>query len=128
MIIIIIIYKIQSIIQLPWYFAYFQLLDCWLCGTQDKGETPSAFQPQKLGIEDITLVFAVGDSDGMAMYCIKFITNFPILGTRKHRRPGNPWSEYVKTDVSNCGLAGVDPQVGDVWGAGVRHNLVLLTP
>ena len=41
---------------------------------------------------------------------IKSITNIPIPGTRKQEWPRKTWSECVKTDVSNCGQAGVDPQ------------------
>ena len=60
--------------------------------------------------------------------CIKSITNYPIPGTRKQGRPRETWSECVKTDVSNCGLAGVDPQDRAAWRAGVRHSLVLPIP
>ena len=63
-----------------------------------------------------------------AMSHIKSITDFPIPAARKQGRPRKTWSECVKTDVSNCGLAGVDPLDRDAWRAGVRHSLVLPIP
>ena len=42
--------------------------------------------------------------------------------------PWKTWSEYVKTDVNECGLAGIDPLDRDAWRAGIQHNLVLPTP
>ena len=56
--------------------------------------------------------------------CIKSTVNFPILGTRKQGRPGNTWSECVMTDVSNFGLASIDPQDRDARRAGFRLILV----
>ena len=49
-----------------------------------------------------------------------------ICGTKDqicHRR-----SECVKTDISDCGLTGVDPQYRDAWRASVQCSLVLPTP
>ena len=55
-----------------------------------------------------------------ATSCNKYITNFPIPGTRKQGRPRKTWAECVKTDVNKCGLAGIDPQVRGAWRASVR--------
>ena len=60
-----------------------------------------------------------------AMSCIKSITIFPILVTRKQGKHRRTCSECVKTDVNKCGLAGIDTPDRDAWGAGVRHSLVL---
>ena len=64
--------------------------------------------------------------DQRPTYFINSIATFPI--PRKQGRPRKTWSECVKTDVSNCGLAGVDPQDRDACRVGVRHSLVLPTP
>ena len=40
----------------------------WICGIKDRDETPWVSLLEKLGIDDITLVFTVGDSSGMATY------------------------------------------------------------
>ena len=61
-------------------------------------------------------------------FCIKSITNFPIPGTRKKGKPRKTWSECVKTDVNECGLAGIDTLDRDAWRADVWHSLVLPTP
>ena len=42
-----------------------------------------------------------------------------LLQTGKQGKPRKTWSECVKTDVRNCGLAGIDPQDRDAWRAGV---------
>ena len=62
----------------------------------------------------LNLYFAVGDSDGMAMYngrnpvsnlCIKSQTfQFPAPESKE----GKTWSDCVKTDVNKCRLTGVD--------------------
>ena len=56
-----------------------------------------------------------------ATSCIKSITNFQIPGTRKKGSPQRTWSECVKTDVNECGLAVVDPADRDACTAGVWH-------
>ena len=87
---------------------------------------------QKLGIEDITWVLhcrrlrRYGHVQ-RATSCIKTITNFQIPGTRKKGRHWKTWSECVKADVNECGLAGVDPLDRDAWRASVRNSLVLPT-
>ena len=43
-------------------------------------------------------------------------------------RPRKTWSESVKIDVSNCVLAGIDPQDRDEWRAGVPHDDSLVLP
>ena len=45
----------------------------------------------------------------MTQSCIKSITNFQFPSTRKQGRLRQTWSECVKTNVSKCGLAGIDP-------------------
>ena len=42
--------------------------------------------------------------------CIKSTGNFPILSTIIQGRPRNTWSEWLMTDVSNFGLASIDPK------------------
>ena len=42
-------------------------------------------------------------------------------------RPRKTWSECVKTDISDYGLTGVDPQDRDAWRASIRCSLVLPT-
>ena len=103
----------------------------WICGTRD--ETPSAALLQKIRIEDITPVLRSRRLNWYghvqrATSCINSITNFPIPGTRKQGKPSKTWSGCVKTGVSNCGLAGVDPQGRDAWTVSVRHGLVQPTP
>ena len=43
-------------------------------------------------------------------------------------KPRKTESEYVKIDVSNCGLDGIDPQDRDACRAVGRHSPVLPTP
>ena len=74
-----------------------------------------------------SLAFSDSDCNGhvqRATYCIKSITNFQIPSTRKKGRPQKTWSECVKIDVNESGLAGVDPLDRDAWRAGVQHSLV----
>ena len=102
----------------------------WSVGSvasETRDEPPSASLLQKFGIEDITSVLCCRrlrwhDHVKRAMSCIKSITNFPIPGTRKKGRPGNTWSECVKTDINKCGLAGIDSLDRDTCRAGVRHR------
>ena len=86
----------------------------WICGIKDRDETPSDSLLQKRDIEDVTTALRcrrLGQNGHVqrATSCIKSITNFQISGTRKNERPRRTWSECVKTDVKECGLAGVDP-------------------
>ena len=78
--------------------------------------------------------FAVGNSDGMAMYNrprpvsnLSQTLHFPAQ-ERKKERPRKTWSECVKTDVDKCGLANVDPLGRDAWRASIWHSLVLPSP
>ena len=86
-----------------------------------------------LSRERLWLIVSQCCSDGLAIRkgatsCIKSITNFPLLGTRKKVGPRKIWSECVKTVIDKCGLAGVNPLDRDSWRAVVRHSLVLPTP
>ena len=69
------------------------------------GKTPSASQLQNLALSILRRSFIISSSDGMAMACIKTITNFLIPGTWRQGRPRKTWSECVKTNVHECGLA-----------------------
>ena len=104
----------------------------WIRGIKDRDETPSAALLQKLGTEDITSVLHCRRLKfyghvQQAMSCIKSITNFPFLCTRKKGRPWKTWCECMKTDVDMCGLAAIDPLDRDAW-RDVQHSLVLPTP
>ena len=65
----------------------------------------------------------VGGSDDMAMYSIPCpvsnLSDLPIPGTSGWGRSKKTWTEYVKTDVSICGLAAIDPQDRATWRAAV---------
>ena len=106
----------------------------WICGIEDRDETPSVSLLQKLGTEDITSVlrcrqFRCYGQVQRATSCIKSITNFPLPSTRKKGRPQKTWSECVKkSDVNMSVLAGIDPLDRDAWIAGVRHSLLLPFP
>ena len=65
-----------------------------------------------------------------AMACIKTVTDLPLPSPRRRGRPKKTWSKCVKTDVSECGLAGIDPQDRDIWRASVWHSLmqIYVTP
>ena len=69
------------------------------------GKTPSASQLQNLALSILRRSFIISSSDGMAMACIKTITNFLIPGIWRQGRPRKTWSECVKTNVHECGLA-----------------------
>ena len=47
------------------------------------------------------------------------ITNFPLPGTSKKRRPRKKRPECMKTDVEKCSPTSVDPEDRDAWRAGV---------
>ena len=47
--------------------------------------------------------------------CLKAVTDLPIPGTTGRGKPIKTWSECVKTYVSICGLAAIDPQDKDAW-------------
>ena len=85
-----------------------------------------------LSLKILRRSFAVGDSDGVAMWqatcCIKSITRFLIIGPRNLGWPRKTWFEFMKTDVSNFGLADVDSRDKDAWRAGIRYSLMLPTP
>ena len=105
---------------------------CWICGTKDK-DTPSASLLKKLGIKDVTAVLRCGrlrwyEHVQCAMSCMKSVTDLPLPLPRGKGRPRKTWSERVKTDISECGLAGIDSQDRDAWRAGVQRSLVLPTP
>ena len=55
-------------------------------------------------------------------------TDFSIIGTRGRRRLGKTWSEFMKDDVREYGLPGIDLQDRDAWRVGVRRCLLLPTP
>ena len=110
--------------------------DCVIGSVASKTETKHPqlhYDRNLLDIKDVTSVLRrwrlrwYGHVQ-LATSFIKSITNFQIPGTRKKGRPRKTWSECVKTDVNNCGLAGIDPLDRDAWRAGVRHSLVLPTP
>ena len=101
----------------------------WICGIKYMDETPSSSLFQKLGIDDITLVFHCRqlreyDRVKRTTSCIKSITDFPLPVSRKKGRPQKTWSECGKTDVDMCGIVAVDPLDRDARKAGVRHCLV----
>ena len=105
----------------------------WICGTKDRVDTSSVSLLQKLGIKDITAVLRSGrlrwyGHVQRAMSRIKSVTDLPLPGPRGKGRPRKTWSECVKTDISDCGLTGVDPQDRNAWRVSVRHSLVLLNP
>ena len=90
---------------------------CWICGTKEREKTPLASILQKLGTEDITTVlrkwqFWWYGHVQHATSCIKSVSNFLIPSTRKQGRPRKTWSEWVKTNASNCGF---DPEDRNAW-------------
>ena len=96
----------------------------WICGTKDQVETSSASLLQKLGSPS-QMVWTC-----TAYYVLYQICHKPSTSQlqRERGRPRKTWFECVKTDSSDCGLTGVDPQDRETWRAIVRHSLVLLTP
>ena len=78
----------------------------WICGIKDRDEATSSSPRWKLDTNDVTSVIRwrrprwYGHVQ-QATSCIKTITNFPIPGTKKRRRPRKTWSECVKTNVNN---------------------------
>ena len=69
---------------------------------------------QKLGIEDITAVLRCQQLRWSghvqhAASCIKSVTDLVIPYTRRRVRPRKTWSKYMKNDVRECGLSGIDP-------------------
>ena len=103
----------------------------WICGTTDRVETSSVSLLQKLGIKDITSVLHSGwlrwyGHVQRAASCA--VTDLLLLVPRGKGRPRKTWSECVKTNISDCGLAGVDPQDRNAWRASVRRSLLLPTP
>ena len=105
----------------------------WICGTKVQDELPSDSLLQKLGIKDILAVLRSGrlrwyGHVQRATSCIKSITDLPLPGPRRPGRPRKTWSECIKNDIRDCGLAHTDPLDRDSWRAGVRHSLVLPTP
>ena len=85
----------------------------WICSIKDRDKTTSASLLQKFGIEDITSFLRCrrlgwyGHVQRVTS-CNKTITNFQIIGTKKKGQPRKTWSVCVKTDVNECGPAGVD--------------------
>ena len=97
---------------------------CWIWGTKDRDEAPSTSLLQKFGIEDIVVVLRWLRWYGRAQCatsCIKSVTEFPFCGAKKQGMP-RKMSECVKI-VSNCGLAGIDPQDWDAWRGDVWPRL-----
>ena len=77
-----------------------------ICGIKDRDEAPSAIL-LKFGIEDITSVLRFRrlrwyGHVQRATSCIQSITNFPLPGTRKKRRPRTckAWSECLQRLIS----------------------------
>ena len=92
----------------------------WICCTKDRVETYSVSLLQKIGIQDITAVLCSGRLGWYghvqqlhAMSCIKSVTDLPLPGPRGKGKPRKTRSECVKTNISNCGLTGFDPQDRD---------------
>ena len=87
----------------------------WICGIKERTKQPQLHYYRNLASRTLHRSFAVGVSDGMAVYngprrvSNPAITNSPLPGTRKKGRPRKIWSECLKTYVHRCGLAGVDP-------------------
>ena len=101
----------------------------WICGIKDRDKTPLASLLQKLSIMDIgPLLSVIIWPCTTAHVLIKSITNFQNPGIRKKGRPPKTWSECVKTDVNECGLAGVDPLDRDAWRAVVFNTACCCQP
>ena len=87
----------------------------WLIWGMVQDETPSASLHKKLGIKAITAVLRGGQLRWYghvqrAISCIKSVTDLSLPGPRGKRRPWKTWSECVKTEIRECGLAGIDLQ------------------
>ena len=124
-------YKITRSISIitGWVLLYCCLTATWSAKSvapNEWDETPSANRNLTLGF-----ITAVLRGPQLRWYgnvqrttsCIKFVTDFPIPGARRRERHKR-WSECVKIDVSNCGLAGVDPQNWLAWRVGVDRAAV----
>ena len=104
---------------------------CWICGTKHQEETLSASLLQKLGIKEIAAVLHGGwlrwyGHVQRATSCIRSVIHLTLPGRRRRGSPRKTLSECGKTDVSEYGLAGTDPQHRDAWRASVKHSLVLI--
>ena len=119
--------------NLEWLCHNGSTMTHWICGTKDQDETPSASR-KKLGIKDIMRVLMVGGCDGIDMYSVprpvlySNLSDLILPSPRGKGRPRKAWSECVNTDISACGLAGIDPQDREARKASVRHSLMLPTP
>ena len=95
----------------------------WICGIKDRDEIPSGSWLQKLGIENITSVLRFRRLSPVSNLSQTF-----RFSSRKQGRLRKTLSECVKTDVSKCGFAGIDPLNRDAWRVRVQHSLLLPTP
>ena len=104
-----------------------------ICGIKDREKTSLPSLLHKLDITDIISVLHCWrlrwyGHVQWATSCINSITNFQSPSFWNKGMPWKTWSECVKMNVSNCGLAGIDPLDRDAWRASVRHSLLLPTP
>ena len=104
-------------------------------GVKEIDESSSASLLQNFSIKDITSVlrsWPLGwyshTVDNVLCQIDHNIPGLPALESKEGLGRHGLRRDIVKTDVSNCGLAVVDPQDRDNWKASVRHSLVLPAP